>query len=250
MFLISSSSSSFRATALVFIVLIVHINNAYRLPQFQLPKFWKEWKFSPPKNLQKILTSAALLTAPLIPIQTTFPIQTVAEVPAILTAENQIINLFQQNVPSVVYINTFVEQIDFFSLNVLEVPAGTGSGFVWDNQGHIVTNYHVIRNAKSARVTVTGSEGKSLTFKAKVVGVDPDKDIAVLSVITKKKINWKPITVGSSENLKVGQFAIAIGNPFGLDHTLTTGVVSGLGREVKSPNNKPITNIIQTGIDF
>eukprot|EP00981_Chlorochromonas_danica_P000732 scaffold156_cov173-Ochromonas_danica.AAC.20 len=130
-------------------------------------------------------------------------------------------------------------------MNVMEVPAGTGSGFVWDDQGHIVTNYHVIRNAQSAKVTLTDSSGKTKTLTAKVLGVDPDKDVAVL-IVDNNGIHWKPIKKGTSSSLKVGQFALAIGNPFGLDHTLTTGVVSGLGREVRSPSNKPINNVIQT----
>lgn len=170
------------------------------------------------------------------------------ETSSISSAEDQIISLFNRNVASVVYINTYIEQVDFFSMNVQEVPAGTGSGFVWDNDGHIVTNFHVIRNMQSAKVTVTSADGKmTKTYRAKVVGVDPDKDIALLLIDSKKALPWKPIKVGSSAGLKVGQFAMAIGNPFGLDHTLTTGVISGLGREVRSPNNRPISNVIQTG---
>lgn len=163
------------------------------------------------------------------------------------TAETQLIDLFQKNTPSVVYINTFVEGIDAFSMNVVELPAGTGSGFVWDKEGHIVTNYHVIRNAKGAKIIVTDEDGKmSRTYDAKVTGVDPDKDVAVLQVDNGDSVPWRPITIGTSTGLQVGQFALAIGNPFGLDHTLTTGVISGLGRQVRSPSNKPISNVIQT----
>lgn len=170
---------------------------------------------------------------------------------AVKSSEEQIIKLFEKNTPSVVFINTFTEQVDAFSLNVMEIPYGTGSGFVWDTDGHIVTNYHVIRNSKSAQVIVTSLDGKSTkAYKAMVTGVDPDKDIAVLYVDNLKRLPWKPIEIGSSTNLRVGQFTLAIGNPFGLDHTLTTGVVSGLGREVRSPNNKPISNVIQTGVLF
>eukprot|EP01036_Dinobryon_divergens_P027096 gene27096-35811_t len=167
-------------------------------------------------------------------------------------AEEQIIRLFEQSTPSVVYINTYVNRIDAFSMNILEVPAGTGSGFVWDRQGHIVTNYHVIRNSETATVTATSEDGKTTrTFKAQVTGVDPDKDVAILSAssedpLDKNPWQWKPVSVGSSKSLRVGQMVLAIGNPFGLDHTLTTGIVSGLGREVRSPNNKPIQNVIQT----
>lgn len=132
----------------------------------------------------------------------------------------------------------------------MEVPQGTGSGFVWDQEGHIVTNYHVIRNAANAKVVLTDKDGKLETYNAQVQGIDPDKDIAVLCIpeATKlqKESQLRPITVGTSANLKVGQSTFAIGNPFGLDHTLTTGVISGLGREVRSPSNRPISNVIQT----
>lgn len=202
---------------------------------------------------------AALLTSACI-TSSSFAAST--DISYLTGAENQVISLFEKNLPSVVYIDTFIERVDFFSMNVMEVPAGTGSGFVWDTDGHIVTNYHVIRNAETAKVTVRSADGKSTrTYKAKVLGVDPDKDVAVLAIddsaildkidggngkVAVKRIPWKPVTLGSSANLKVGQFTVAIGNPFGLDHTLTTGVVSGLGREVRSPSNKPISNVIQT----
>jgi S1-C subfamily serine protease len=145
----------------------------------------------------------------------------------------------------VVFINTYVQRIDAYSLNVMEINAGQGSGFIWDREGHVVTNYHVIRNAAKAEVTVRGEDGKINTYVAAVRGVDPDKDVAVLTLEGKDGV-FKPLTAGSSRNLKVGQSVLAIGNPFGLDHTLTTGVISGLGREVRSPSNRPISNVIQT----
>jgi S1-C subfamily serine protease len=159
--------------------------------------------------------------------------------------EQSTIALFEQATPSVVYINTFIQQFDAFSLNVMEVPAGTGTGFVWDLDGHVVTNYHVVRQSEKAQVILTGTDGKRTTFAATVRGVDPDKDIAVLTIDAPKNL-LQPIPVGTSRDLRVGQGALAIGNPFGFDHTLTTGVVSGLGREVRSPNGRPITNVIQT----
>lgn len=200
------------------------------------------------KSLRSAMSSALLSWSVLAGVTTHNPPPAFADIPPLVNAESQLIKIFEQNTPSVVYINTFVERVDFFSMNIMEVPAGTGSGFVWDQDGHIVTNYHVIRNAKSAKVTVTSADGKATkTYKAKVIGVDPDKDVAVLCVDNKKTVPWKPVQLGESENLKVGQFTFAIGNPFGLDHTLTTGVVSGVGREVRSPSNKPISNVIQTG---
>jgi S1-C subfamily serine protease len=133
----------------------------------------------------------------------------------IQTAENQVIDLFEKTTPSVVYINTFTEKIDAFSMNILKVPSGTGTGFVWDDKGHIVTNFHVIQNSKSAKVTVTGDDGKSTkTYKAEVTGVDPDKDVAVLQITNPRAGPWKPIKLGFSNNLRVGQSALAIGFDF------------------------------------
>lgn len=204
------------------------------------------------KPFQKILTGLAIssslfISSPILPVPNVYA----GAGTALTTAESQVIDLFERNRPSVVYINTFVERVDIFSNNVMELPAGTGSGFVWDAQGpicHIVTNYHVIRNAQSAKVVVSDAQGRPIkAFKAFVVGVDPDKDIAVLLVDSRNTVPWRPILPGNSKDLKVGQFTMAIGNPFGLDHTLTTGVISGLGREVRSPTNKPINNVIQTG---
>lgn len=203
---------------------------------------WKLQTPTIPIKWRKLITAAslALMTNTITPEVTNA---------ALSAVETQTIQLFQKNTPSVVYIDTFQTQYDIFSMNVLETPAGTGTGFVYDNEGHVVTNYHVIRNAGSARVTLTDGDGKSrMSVKAKVVGVDPDKDIAVLSIDLSPELKAKlrPISIGRSADLVVGQAALAIGNPFGLDHTLTTGVISGLGREVRSPSNRPITNVIQT----
>jgi S1-C subfamily serine protease len=194
--------------------------------------------------------------------------------------EKQRIAIFEKVSPSVVFIDTFTERRDAFTTNILEVPLGSGSGFVWDKEGHIVTNYHVVRNAKSAQIAILSQNTPGLattssanpqstsssiteastftarrpsqlndatraTFKASVVGVDPGKDIAVLKVDAPVDL-LQPITLGTSQGLRVGQAALAIGNPFGLDHTLTAGVISGLGREVKSPIGRPITNVIQS----
>lgn len=112
-----------------------------------------------------------------------------------------------------------------------------------------MTNFHVINNAASAKVSVLDKDGKPLIFEASLRGYDPDKDIAVLCVddpAGQELLRDRAIPVGSSSDLKVGQRALAIGNPFGLDHTLTTGVISGLGRVVRSPTNRPISNVIQT----
>ncbi|GAX12619.1 hypothetical protein FisN_13Lh084 [Fistulifera solaris] len=191
---------------------------------------------------------------------------------ALSESESKRIAIFEKTAPSVVFLDTFTERRDQFSPNIMEVPLGSGSGFVWDKEGHIVTNYHVVRNALTAQIAIltdaacqqsckndvpipyTSMRGSSSfgngniarsVFKAKVVGVDPSKDIAVLKVDAPPEL-LQPIAVGTSKGLKVGQTALAIGNPFGLDHTLTTGIVSGLGREVRSPIGRPISNVIQT----
>lgn len=151
------------------------------------------------------------------------------------------IRLFENASPSVCYINTTRLQRDFFSFDVSEVPSGTGSGFIWDEEGHIITNYHVIRGASTATVTL----GSGNSYEASLVGKAPEKDLAVLKIESPRQelIN---IPLGSSENLRVGQAVYAIGNPFGLDQTLTTGVISALGREINSQAGVPIQGVVQT----
>ncbi|MCG8555901.1 MAG: trypsin-like peptidase domain-containing protein [Proteobacteria bacterium] len=154
--------------------------------------------------------------------------------------EDRIIQLFEAASPSVVFITT-VDQGHDLRFNVFEIPRGTGSGFVWDNKGHIVTNYHVIRNARGARVSLADGS----VYRAGLVGRTRHKDIAVLHIDAPAD-KLRPISRGSSQKLRVGQTVLAIGNPFGLDHTLSTGVISGLGREIRSLTNRPIQGVIQT----
>jgi S1-C subfamily serine protease len=153
--------------------------------------------------------------------------------------EKATIELFQRVSPSVVYITTLERRVSFY--DVTEVPQGTGSGFLWDDQGHVVTNFHVIANADAARVTLDDQS----TYPARLVGVAPDQDLAVLQVSAPRG-KLKPILVGTSRDLQVGQHVFAIGNPFGLDRTLTTGIVSALGRSILSLTNRKIPNVIQT----
>jgi S1-C subfamily serine protease len=155
--------------------------------------------------------------------------------------ETSTIELFKQASPSVVYITSIVLQRDFLSFRALEIPRGTGSGFVWDENGYIVTNFHVIRDAQAAEVTLADGS----PWKAVLVGVEPDKDLAVLKIDAPRK-RLRPISLGSSFGLEVGQKVFAIGNPFGFDQTLTTGVISGLGREIESVTGRPIQGVIQT----
>ena len=155
--------------------------------------------------------------------------------------EQNIIDLFRLASPSVVYITSIELRRNLFSLNVYEIPKGTGSGFVWDDEGRIVTNYHVIEDA--SRVHITLSDGTD--YKAVLVGAAPDKDLAVLQ-ISAPKSSLHPILIGESKNLQVGQKVVAIGNPFGLDHTITAGIVSALNREIKAVTGQTIQGVIQT----
>ncbi|MEM1034235.1 MAG: trypsin-like peptidase domain-containing protein [Myxococcota bacterium] len=155
--------------------------------------------------------------------------------------EERNIEIFRQAAPSVVFITNIAVSRGLLSRKATEIPRGTGSGFVWDDQGHVVTNFHVIRGGNAAKVTFSNQK----EYDAKVVGMAPDKDIAVLKIEAPADA-LVALPRGSSSNLVVGQQTFAIGNPFGLDHTLSTGVVSGLEREIDSLVGRPIFGVIQT----
>jgi S1-C subfamily serine protease len=151
------------------------------------------------------------------------------------------VELFRKASPSVVHITSLGVERDMFSMNVQQVPRGTGTGFIWDDAGRIVTNYHVIQGANGARVTLADQT----TYDAQLVGYFADRDLAVLQ-IQAPKAKLPPITLGASRDLLVGQRVYAIGNPFGLDQSLTTGIISALNREIESFNNRTIRGVIQT----
>jgi len=155
--------------------------------------------------------------------------------------EKATIALFRQSSPSVVHITTLAVRQDLFTLNLLQIPEGTGSGLIWDDTGNIVTNFHVIQNADGAQVTLADHS----TWKARRVGIAPDKDLAVLK-IDAPRTQLRAIPLGTSKDLQVGQKVFAIGNPFGLDQTLTRGIISALGREIESVTRRPIQGVIQT----
>ena len=155
--------------------------------------------------------------------------------------EKSTITLFRQASPAVVNITAIGVQRDLFTLNLYQIPQGTGSGFVWDQSGNIITNFHVIQNADAAQVTLADQSN----WKARVVGVAPDKDLAVLRIDAPAN-RLRPIPIGTSKDLQVGQSVFAIGNPFGLDQTLTTGVISALNREIESVTRRPIQGVIQS----
>jgi S1-C subfamily serine protease len=155
--------------------------------------------------------------------------------------EVRTIEVFRQAADAVVYITNIGQRRDFFTLDVFEVPQGSGSGFVWDEAGHVVTNFHVIEGGSRFSVVLSDQS----EWDAEVVGAAPDKDLAVLRIEAPQKL-LSPLPLGRSADLVVGQQVLAIGNPFGLDHTLTVGVVSALGRELRSPGGRLIRDVIQT----
>lgn len=162
----------------------------------------------------------------------------------LLSDERNTIAVFQNASPSVVFVYNLQQQRNPWTWKVSEVQQGTGSGFLWDRTGHIVTNYHVVAGA--SRIAVTLIDGK--TYEADVVGVEPSKDLAVLK-IDLVGTNVTPLgdVVADSSKVIVGQKSIAIGNPFGLDHTLTVGTISALGRSMASiMEGVTIRDMIQT----
>ncbi|PON87891.1 Peptidase S1C [Trema orientale] len=174
--------------------------------------------------------------------------------------EDRIVNLFQETSPSVVFIKdieidkslkTSPEEVMLRDDNSAKIE-GTGSGFIWDKFGHIVTNYHVVSKLitdssglQRCKVYLVDAKGNGFYREGKIVGYDAAYDLAVLKVDVEGYI-LKPVVIGTSSDLHVGQSCFAIGNPYGYENTLTTGVVSGLGREIPSPNGSAIRGAIQT----
>jgi S1-C subfamily serine protease len=154
--------------------------------------------------------------------------------------ERATIDLFKQTAPSVVFITTLGRGYDL-RMRPVDIPAGTGSGFIWDEGGDIVTNFHVIQQANAAKVTLNNHE----TYDARLVGAAPEFDLAVLR-ISAPRSKLTPILIGTSSDLQVGQKVFAIGNPFGFDQTLTTGIVSATARTIRGVIGNPIEDVIQT----
>lgn len=155
--------------------------------------------------------------------------------------ERNSVEVFDAARPSVVFVTNQQLARDPYSFDLVTVPRGSGTGFVWNEKGYIVTNYHVVEGARQITITLQDQSN----WPAEVVGLAPERDLAVLKIDgSKAKLHALPL--GDSSDLRVGRKVLAIGNPFGLDATLTTGVVSALGREIVSPNQRKITNVIQT----
>src|SRR5713226_8044341 len=161
--------------------------------------------------------------------------------PSFATDEQNNIEVYKATAPGVVYIQSTSTARDFFGMFSRPVE-GAGSGSIIDEQGNILTNYHVIADAE--KLTVSFGTGKN--YPAKVVGRDPDTDLAVIKLLETPKEALSIVPMGDSDKLIVGQKVLAIGNPFGLDRTLTTGVISGLQRPIRALNGRPIEGAIQT----
>lgn len=164
------------------------------------------------------------------------------EVSMLLESEKNSISVFQNTADSVVNVSNLRKTKGFFNMDATEVQAGMGSGLVWDTLGHIVTNYHVVEGGDA--FVIAFREDKK-QYRAKLIGGDPKNDIAVLQ-LTEVPKNLKAIPKGDSKTLLVGQKALAIGNPLGLDHTLTTGSVSALDRKIVGYGGVSIQGMIQT----
>ncbi len=179
-------------------------------------------------------------TPTLLPAATATPAPTVPPTPEepVNVLEAQVVAIYEQAGPAVVNITSISVAYDFFFRPVPQ--EGSGSGFIYDTEGHVVTNYHVVENAEELSVTLANGE----TYSAEIVGVDPSNDLAVLRI--KAENLPDPILLGDSDQLRVGKFVVAIGNPFGQEGTLTVGVISALGRIIESPDGRFIGEAIQT----
>jgi len=188
----------------------------------------------------------SMILSPCLPIAFRLPTKPVLcqDSSELSEEERRTISLFERCSPSVVHITT---QLDVPTnwFEITRIDSGAGSGFIWDDKGHIVTNYHVIRNATRANVTLFDHT----VLEAELVGAEPDVDVAVLRVRLNGGLTDSPIvpvSIGRSSHLRVGQRVYAIGNPFGLDQSLSEGVVSGLGRQIEGVGGRVIKNVIQT----
>ena len=183
-----------------------------------------------------------LLDTPLVPTHAVADVQesSVPEASSDLRSDEQaVVDLFENTSPSVVYISTLTRRTDVFGRGEI-VPGGSGTGFVWDDEGHIVTNYHVIQGADQARVVMFDQTGYLATW----VGGSSRHDLAVVRIDAPRD-TLKRVAVGDSDRLRVGQNVFAIGNPFGLSATLTTGIISALNRQIEGLTGDLIEDVIQ-----
>jgi len=156
-------------------------------------------------------------------------------------------NIFHNSVPSVCYVSTeYTSMADKYNLNKDDLPKGVGTGFIWDKKGHIITNFHVINKVDNAIITITDKNNIKKNYKAKLTGIDPDLDIAVLKIDIDKNDNLQVINYNKNIKTTIGEYAFAIGNPFGQDHTFTSGIISANNREITAPTGRKIYDVIQT----
>ena len=158
------------------------------------------------------------------------------------SSESSVVEVFRQAAPSVVSVKAIAVERSYLSMNLNAIERGAGSGFIWNDEGHIVTNLHVIVDADAIQVTTQDQK----TYRATLVGAAPSMDLAVLKVDPSAVRGRAKLALGQSSSLEVGQQVLAIGNPFGLDQSLTTGVVSALGRSIESLVGTEIVDVIQT----
>jgi len=160
--------------------------------------------------------------------------------------EEEQTKIFDNSISSVCYISTeYSSMAEKFNLNKDDLPKGVGTGFIWDKKGHIITNFHVINKVDKALVTITDKNNNKKTYIAKLTGVDPDNDLAILKIDAPES-ELQVINYNSDVKARIGNFAFAIGNPFGQDHTFTTGIISAINREIIAPTGRKIYGIIQT----
>ncbi len=188
------------------------------------------------------MTSKKFNKANLIIAVTISFIGNIFSVNATTTEEESNIKIFENSVGSVVHVSNIAIANSIWSLNPIKIPRGSGTGIVWDKEGHIVTNYHVIDGGD---IFLISFHKDNKQYRAKIAGAAPQKDIAILK-LEELPPSLKPLTVGSSDKLRVGQKAIAIGNPFGLDHSMSMGIISALNRKIPSFSGEEIDGMIQT----
>jgi S1-C subfamily serine protease len=168
--------------------------------------------------------------------------------PELRDDERATIELFKRNSDAVVHITNTARVRSALRRDPIDYPVGSGTGIVWDAGGHIVTNHHVIAPATERTTSryFVRFAGDDSEYEAAVVASAPHRDIAVLRLVARERLDVRSIALGRSADLQVGQKVFAIGNPFGLDQTLTTGIISGLNREIRSQSNHKIAGVIQT----
>ncbi|XP_020235554.1 protease Do-like 5, chloroplastic isoform X1 [Cajanus cajan] len=232
-------------------------NNLFPLPMLTAPTPSSTKTFPSVTSRRDVIFGSSLVLLNSTPVSLAQPVPDDDE---LQQQEDHLVQLFQDTSLSVVFIKDLEltkvpkssSKVDMLNEDEDAKLEGTGSGFIWDKFGHIVTNYHVVdklatdtSGLQRCKVFLVDAKGNSFYREGKIIGFDQAYDLAVLKVDV-DGYDIKPVVLGQSNNLRVGQSCFAIGNPYGYENTLTTGVVSGLGREIPSPNGRAIRGAIQT----